>query len=141
MTKESDMLDKDWQTLATKCIAAVLAVISALWGVFCLPFAFTKIDGLLYFGPGYLAAFGYFVLLVADMKVMTRRLIWTVCAIVQICWLAWFVRTAIPHDWTIDFFRMCFVWWVVASLASVIGLILERAPRHQRSERSIKEGG
>jgi hypothetical protein len=116
-----------------RLLAVLLALGGCFWGLLLSPWIFqpdvspAAISG---FGPGYLITLGYIVRSVSTPPLMVRRLIWGASIIIQGSWLAWIIWAICEQviaGHTLNEPSLPVVWWLFATVASVVGLLAESA--------------
>jgi hypothetical protein len=109
-------------------LAGILATGGAMWGALfaTLIIVGSSFSALIIALPGYAVTCGYMVRASRRPSVSTKRLIWLSSAIVQGGWLTLFFSTALESEYRLPFFVICLVWWIFASAASLLGLLVDR---------------
>lgn len=114
-----------------RVLAALLALGGSFFGVLLSPWIFRSDVSplaLAVFGPGYVITLAYFVRMLSTPSLSIRRLIWVASVMVQGTWMVWDlsgISAKIAAGQSVNEPLLPSAWWVLATAASVIGLITE----------------
>jgi hypothetical protein len=104
-----------------RLLAVFLAIGGVFWGLVLIS-GFGLAAFLPPFGLGYFLTVGYVVRVLSVPSLQTRRIIWVASIIVQGWWL---IAFGLPDMWMRGP-NSASLWWVFASVASVVALATER---------------
>jgi hypothetical protein len=115
-----------------RVLAALLALGGSFFGVLLSPWIFrpdVSPLALAVFGPGYAITLAYFVRMLSTPSLLIRRMIWVASLVVQGAWTVWYlsaISEKIVAGQSVNEPSLFSAWWVLATVASVIGLITEK---------------
>lgn len=114
-----------------RCVALLLGLGAAGWGLLLLPVFFwaeNPLLPLLFFGPGYVVIAAYVYRVFQQPSLLLRRVIWGYSTLVHGSWLACLVGAYVQAGKSWDQFHEppVFVgWWLGATALSIVGWSLE----------------
>ena len=120
-----------WRFFFSRTVAGLLAIGGICWGALLLPLILRAehlLLPLLVFGPGYIVTLAYLVRATTTPPLRGRQFIWVLSILVQGGWLACYVVATLGTDGAIGRItepNVIVAWWVFATLASVVALMLE----------------
>lgn len=113
--------------IAATGLASLLALRGIFWGGFLALVigrsGWTPI-AVLILGPGYAVTLGYLIRVFGNPTPGWRQTIWGSSILVQGAWLVLHFIDATNHE-ARNLFNLPGVWWMFATVASIVGLVLE----------------
>jgi hypothetical protein len=115
-----------WHFLIPRIIAGLLAAGGLFWGIVLAPWIAGGDPFLatLLFGPGYIVTFAYFIRATVTPPLRLRQAIWILSILVQGAWLG---LEAVDRLYGHRGGNLVAAWWLGATVASIIALLMERA--------------